>query len=253
MKKIILSLSLCLSMSLFFAVSIYAANPTAKPTAKVTPAPTSSVIEKQINSLTDKIASRVAQLKLVDRRGVIGQVTDASNTQITISDLSGNTLFIDVDEFTKFNSPASKASFGISDIKKGDKLGVLGLYNKDSRRLLARFVDELELPVVLYGGISQIDDEEFNITITTDTGKEYSIDIESSTKTLSYDQEEKALIKSGFSKLLAGQRIVVVGFTDLRNSKIFEASRIIILPNVPVNPKIKISAPDPSPTPKEKE
>src|SRR3989344_7962603 len=104
----------------------------------------SGLTQQQINALTNKIASRVAQLKLVEKRGVIGKVTDVSNTQITLSDMSGNTRFVDVDEFTKFKSDSK--SFGISDIEKGQKIGALGLYNKQSRRILARFVEVLQIP-----------------------------------------------------------------------------------------------------------
>src|SRR5260221_6373171 len=81
-----------------------------------TPAPNS--LEQQISNLKDKIASRVAQLKLVDKRGIIGNVTDVTQNQITVSDVKGNTRYIDVDELTKFSSPSAKSSFGISDITK---------------------------------------------------------------------------------------------------------------------------------------
>jgi len=113
--------------------------------AAATPTPTTESLETQINDLKDKIASRVAELKLVEKKGIIGTVTDSSDTQITLSDLSTNIRFVDVDELTKFSSSLSK-SFGISDVEKGQTLGVLGLYNKQSRRILAREVNVLSKP-----------------------------------------------------------------------------------------------------------
>lgn len=216
--------------------------------ASNTPTPESE-LEKQIDSLTSKIASRVAELKLVEKRGVIGIVTDASNTQITINDIQGNTIFIDVDEFTDFTPSSSKSSFGISDIKKGDKLGILGLYNKESRRILARFVNVLNLPQVIRGVVVSVDSDEFTISIKSSENKDYSTDVESSTRTVSYDQDKKILVRSGFSKIEENQTIIIIGYPDLKDPKIFEASRIILLPDLPVNPKIKISAPTSSPTP----
>lgn len=191
-------------------------------------------------SIQERIASRVAQLKLVDKRGIIGTVTDVSQTQITLSDVNGNIRFVDVDELTKFSSPSAKPSFGISDITKGTTVGVLGLYNKESRRLLARFVDVLTLPNVYDGGIESLDNTNYNITLVTNDNKTYTVSVEDITKTVAYTGGA-GLIKSGFSKLQEGQRIIVVGFPDVSNSKTIIASRIIVLPNLPVDPIVKLA------------
>src|SRR5690348_9180787 len=136
----ITGLLLCACMTSVFA----ATTPTPSPTPQNT-------LEQQISNLKDKIASRVAQLKLVDKRGIIGTVTDVNLTQITLTDSKGDTRFIDIDELTKFSSPSAKSNFGISDITKGSILGVLGLYNRESRRILARFVDVIVLPAEISG------------------------------------------------------------------------------------------------------
>src|SRR6185312_13291154 len=130
---------------------------------KISPSPSPSIdTQEKINSeLQARIASRVAQLNLVEKKGVIGTVNDVNNTQISISDVQGNNRFIDVDELTKFVSSSNK-SFGISDIHKGDTLGILGLYNKQSRRILARFVTALNLATTFNGIISGIDRKAYN-------------------------------------------------------------------------------------------
>ena len=166
MKKNILYILLILfALISYFDVS-YAASPT----------PTESLTQQQINALTNKIASRVAQLKLVEKRGIIGNVTDVSNTQITINDVGGNTRFVDIDEFTKFISDSK--SFGISDIQKGQKIGVLGLYNRESRRILARFVEVLQIPDYIHGAVSSIDSKNFNLVVATENDKQINIEVE---------------------------------------------------------------------------
>jgi hypothetical protein len=60
------------------------------------------------DQLITNIASRVAQLKLVEKRGIIGVVTNTTNTQITVTDSQNNTRFIDVDELTKFSNPIAR-------------------------------------------------------------------------------------------------------------------------------------------------
>ena len=132
-----------------------------------TPAPTSTTpaseevtenLSTQINSLKEKIASRVAQLNLVEKRGVMGTVTEVKGMQITLVDPQGKTQIAEVDEITKFSS-SSQSNYGISDIKKNDKLSIIGLYNKDSERILARFVQSTTIPQFISGAITSIDDK----------------------------------------------------------------------------------------------
>lgn len=207
----------------------------------------SGLNQQQINALTNKIASRVAQLKLVEKRGMIGKVTDVSSTQITLNDIGGNTRFVDVDEFTKFKSDSK--SFGISDIEKGQKIGVLGLYNKQSRRILARFVEVLQIPDFIHGAVSSIDENNFTLGISTEKDKQINIEVENTTKTLSFDSEKSQLIKSGFSKITQGETIIVIGFGSKTDSNTIIASKIILFPNISKNPKIKIKIPTLTPTP----
>ncbi|MDP3726953.1 MAG: DUF5666 domain-containing protein, partial [bacterium] len=208
----------------------------------VTPTPSSEVTKKQdvfnnqVSDLKERIASRVAQLKLVEKRGVIGTVSDLSDTQITLSNLQNNTQFVDVDELTKFASPSAKESFGISDIKKSDRLGILGLYNKQSRRLLARFVQTLKMPKTIHGAVASVDEKNFIVEVATLEGNK-TVDIENITKTFSYTKED-GLSKSGFSKIKENQRIMVVGFPDIKDKSRFIASRIILFTDIPKNPKL---------------
>lgn len=207
-----------------------------------TPTATVSQSEEQINNLKDRIASRVAQLNLVEKRGIIGTVSDVSETQLTITDLKGNVRIIDVDELTKFSSPSAKSSFGISDITKGTTIGTIGLYNKDSKRLLARWIDVMTLPKVFSGGIVTLDTENYTFTIATADNQTVSIDVESITRTNSFTKTG-GLVKSGFSKLTVGQRVMIVGFPSSKDPNLFVASRILLFPDLPVNPQITLINP----------
>ncbi len=239
MKNILVFTVVALLACSFVSVARAAATPTP---AKLSPTPTpQNILEKQISNLKDKIASRVAELKLVDKRGIIGTVTDVNLTQITLTDIKGNTRFVDVDELTKFSSPTSKSSFGISDITKGTKLGILGLYNKESRRILARFVAVVVIPTELSGGVATIDKTNFNITVLTAEKKSYKVTVENVTKTYSYDG--LLLAKAGFSKITQAERIVVIGFPDVKDPKTIIPTRIILFPTLPIDPSITILKP----------
>ena len=202
--------------------------------------PTSEEIQKikgRVDELKDKVASRVAQLKLVERRGIVGVVEGVSDTQITITDLNDKTRIIDVDELTKFSS-VDDNSYGISDIKKGSMLSTLGLYNKESQRLLARFVNEINIPLFLVGVISEKDDKGFTVTLSTEDGTNYIVDIERVTKSFAYD--EGKLSVSGFSKIEIKENAIVLGYEDTKEKNRLTASRIITFPDLPNNPKIPI-------------
>ncbi len=206
-----------------------------------TPSPISQNIDlnKQIDDLKNKVASKVAQLKLVEKRGTVGIVVRVTNNQITIMDLSGGNRIVDVDEFTKFTSASQKTTFGISDINKGMRLGVLGLYNKESRRILSRFISEMNVPEVITGVVALKDSDNFNITVAT--GKELrKISVENISKVFIVGEDGK-LLRGGFSKIEKGNNVIVTGFPDPKNKDITTAGRVFVFQNIPGNPSIDIS------------
>ncbi|HZE86638.1 MAG TPA: DUF5666 domain-containing protein [Methylomirabilota bacterium] len=238
-------------VTLLFFVSIVA------PVHAVSPTPTpkglvNQQLDQKINELKDKIASRVSELNLVEKRAMIGVVSGVSGNTVTLSDVAGQTQFVDVDEITKFSS-ASNNTFGLSDLKKGTRITVLGLYNKQSKRILARFMRTTIDPTFINGAIASLDSKNFYVTVATPDQKQIKIDIEVSSKILSYDKDSGQLIKLGFSKLAIGDRVNIIGYPDKKDSTMLVASRLIDLASLPKNPKIIISQPSPietiTPTP----
>ena len=248
-----------MKQALFFFIAIivltllpaHAEALTPTPTTNVTssPSPTTKEtlndkINEQINQLKTKIASRVSELNLVEKRGMIGTVSEVVANKITLTDVAGKTRFVDVDEITKFSS-ASNKSFGLSDLTKGTKITVLGLYNKQSKRILARFIYTTVDPTVLHGAISDLDKKNFFVTMTTPDQKQTKIDVQTSTKIFGYDTTD-GLAKLGFSKLAIGDRIAVIGYPDKKDATLLVASRLIDLSILPRNPKIIVSQAEPT-------
>jgi Cu/Ag efflux protein CusF len=190
----------------------------------------------RIDKIKDLVASRVAELKLVDKRGIIGTVERSSTTQVVIEDHKKDLRTIGIDELTKFVS--IKGSLGISDIKEGDKISAVGLYYKDTKTLLARFISvSSSIPLDIGGVVTAKNSRQFSITIVDPEGKQKIIDVETSTKTNLWDGN--ALIKSGFSRVLVGERILVMGFEDPQEDNTINASRIIHFPNFPLSQDLK--------------
>lgn len=230
MKKHILYLILLIIVTTFHPMGTSAQTPS--DTAKMTPSPTGGTsLLNQINSLKDKIASKVAELNLVEKRGVIGTVSEVTSTQITILDLQDEKRFIDVDEITKFSAEDEEDDFGISDLKQGTVISVLGLYNKESRRLLARFVNTMELPVHVVGTIKEIDRPGFTITVEDANKKQYIIDIENYTKSNSYSVLDTDPTRIGFSKISQDEKVMIIGTPNKTEKNRLHANRILVFPD----------------------
>lgn len=202
---------------------------------------------EKIQKIKDIVASKVAELKLVDKRGIIGTLKDVSGMQLTVVDIKGNKRLIDVDELTKF-SFSSKKSAGIGDLEKGDSYSIVGLFNKDSGRLLARNIDSVDsIPVRFEGAISAVDDTNYQLTVVNEKGEKRVIDIQSSTKT-SVVSENGDLQKSGFSKLSENERVLATGFWDKKDSNLLSASRIIHFESIPPSKEMQSHISNPTPT-----
>ena len=184
---------------------------------------------QQINELKDKIASRVAQLNLVEKRGVVGTVSESSDTRITLKTYTGEVKIIGVDEITKFSSPSAKGTFGISDVNPGSMISAIGLYNKQSKHVLARFVSSYTLPIFFHGKISEIDNDEFTITVTSKDAKSVVVDIETTTKVNGLSNGKIARV--GFTKLNTGDRIDIVGYSDKDDTNKISATYILQIIN----------------------
>lgn len=232
MKKIII-LPLAL---LFFVCSVQAYAETASNSA-TTPTEEASQIEK----IKDLVASRVAELKLVEKKGILGNVTSSTTSQVTLTDGNNQKRIVDIDEITKFSDPDSK-SFGISDIKNGDLLGIIGLSNKESEHLLARFVDRVStIPVYFEGVITDIDRKNFQLTAVDENGNKKILDITTGTKINSFTKADGE-IKSGFSKITIGQRVYAAGFMDSKIKGQLDSDRVIHFPELALSAKMKAYA-----------
>jgi hypothetical protein len=231
-KKNKISLLMILLSSVFYLQSSTATAASPTPFPSQNQISTDSADLEKIQKIKDIVASRVAELNLVEKRGIIGKVKDVAEMEITIIDIKGKTRHIDVDELTNF-SFSSKSSVGISDIEKGETYSFVGLYNKETERLLARDIDSVDsVPVYFEGAISSVDDDNYQLTAVNDKGEKKIIDIQSSTKT-TLATSNGDLEKSGFSKLSTNERVLAVGFWDKKDKNLLSTLRIIHFQDAP--------------------
>lgn len=208
-----------------------------------TPSPTNAVASpssdmSRIEKIKEMVAQKVASLRLVEKKGVFGIVRETSTTQLTLVNKNNEERIIDVDELTKFQDPTVK-SFGVSDIEKEDVLSVIGLYNKDSKRLLARFITRVVThSVYLDGIVADKDRVNFTVTVANAKGEKSVVSIETTTKTQEY-QKGDGMKKSGYSRINIGERVLVYGFPDKNKKEEIIATRIVRLVDIPPSAAMK--------------
>lgn len=238
MKYKTIILTAIFSLSLVAPVYAAAPSPTQSP---------SQAEANQINQLKNKIASQVSQLKLVEKRGIIGTIQDVSSSQITLLDMHNELRYLDLDEITKY-SDGDGSPLTISDMKNGLKISALGIYNKDSQRILARYINVEVVPTRFYGEITVIDKPDFQVTVMTDTGKSEKVEIDT-TSTVSSYSGGTTLSTYGFSKLSLGDRVEVIGYPDKKDATLIIADRMIDYLNAPKDPDITFATPTPTMAP----
>ncbi len=180
---------------------------------------------------SDEEIERVQRIK-----GIIATVTEVSSTEIKAIDYKNKNVTVDVDELTNFDF--EDEDFGISDLEVGEVYSFVGLYNKDSEKLLARFISQPKsIPNYLEGAISEINEDDFQITIVNAEGKSTTIDIETSTDIMLVDASG-GFDDSGFSAFEVGQRVIAAGFTN--NDDEFSVTRVIHFEQIP--PPVEVLA-----------
>ena len=222
---ILLSFVFCL-----MTTQIFAATPTPRPSQNQISSD-SAELEK-IQKIKDIVAKKVTELNLVEKRGIIGTLKDVSGMQLTVTDIKGNIRHFEVDELTKF-SFSTKTTVGISDLEKGSRYSFIGIYNKETQKLLVRDIDSVDtIPVYFEGAISDVDSDNYQLTVVNERGEKKKVDIQNSTKT-SLASTDGDLTKSGFSKLAVNERVLAIGFWDKKDKDLLSSLRVIHFKSVP--------------------
>lgn len=228
---------------IFIAIITFITQPVfAQEEATVTPTPTSEKKSK-IEEIKEKVASTVAQLNLVSKRGILGEITKIEKNQLTI-ERNDEARIVDVDELTNYSrveSDDKRTELKFSDLDVGDTIVAIGIYNRESRRLLARFILVKEIAIQVSGLVKEVDIKDASITIEDKKkGESFIIDIDKKTIIRNYTKA-KELVKSTLPKIEIGQRAHVFGLANKGDKNHVSASRLLLLPG-------KVTPTSPSPT-----
>lgn len=193
----------------------------------------SSIDEKEINTLKEKIATKVAELREKNNKAVGGIVTAVSTGVLKIKESEENNYEIKIDDaLTKTYQIVNnqKKEIKIQDIKKGDYIIVTGDLNE--KTITANFIYMDELYIVNSGSVSEVNKEDYYIKVLTADKETFTLDIETFTKQQMLNIKTLEPESVGFSKVKEGDTLhfVVKKTGNEREVNRFAAQKIFIIP-----------------------
>lgn len=250
MKKIIVIIFYVAFTILFVSTLPVWAVTTATPSATATP---ESSRDQQISDLKNRIATKVAELKILSKTVLTGDIKTLSDQKIIIT-VGDNDVNLEISEdtvFSQFDQNGNKKTLKIEDLKTGDKLVAWGTYNTETQVMTADGIVSRDLALTFTGTVKSVDKKNYQFYLTS-SGQvvPYLFDVNPPTK-ISTLSQDNSLSKIGFSKLLAGQTVFVYGFIGTKTKDgqtLLSAQRIIVL-SQPKVPNIPTSTPTITPKP----
>lgn len=216
--------------------------PTSKPTAQASPTivPTSTtLIEKlkKIETLKEKIATKVAQLREEEKGAMYGSVKKIDKTSVTISTAKNDQTvsFLDDAVFYTFKND-KREEIKASAVKEKDTVTIFGYFDQSKTNFSAKYVYIEDSPIHLRGKITDTDKTNYTITVREKQGNTV-VDVETYSKTVSFDRTKKNFISAGFSKMKIGDTVHVIATPNPKTENRVSAKRIYLFsfPNQPTN------------------
>lgn len=230
-------------ITLFFLLftRVFAVESINSPTATVTP-----VKNQQVEDLKERIATKVAQLSQSERRAIYGTIKTITISTLTIETANKDIKIELTDDIKVFQMLKGKrTALTTEDVTKGDIVSVFGEWDTAVEVLKAKVIfihNTNDATQRVFGIITETKKSDFTIIMNTKDGTPYVVDFEVGTKT-SVWTKEKGIEKGGFSKLIPGDTILIVGTPVPKKENRISALRILNIGN--------LSGEIPTPTPTE--
>lgn len=177
-------------------------------TATKAPAPTVK-IDPEIQSLKDKIATKVAELRKGQEKVISGRIAKIQNDTLIIP-YQGQLLSVSVDDTITeiFSVSSGKKELKRSDLKVGDYIILKGIIIDNI--ITANTIYKDDEFMVISGTITNIDIDAGTLKVTSLSKQQYTVNVESSTKQQMLDINSLLMVTTGLSKIKEGDTIHIV-------------------------------------------
>ena len=222
-------------LSLGLAGNVFAstASPSASTTATVAPTPNTKQL--QIESLKERLATKVAELRQTQSKAVFGTVKSISVSTLVIETKTKD-VKIDLTDDIKVAQilKGVRTKLTIENVKKGDEVTIFGTYDSTLDLLKAKYIFIQNKPLErVTGVVTDINRDDFTLTIQTTEERSIVIDIETTSRTVRWDGT--SIVKSGFSKIAVGDTLHIQGTNVPKKENRYSAIRILDLGNLTGN------------------
>lgn len=211
-------------------------------TVSATPATTSSNL-KQVESLKERLATKVAEMRQTQKKAVTGSVKEITTTAMTLTTTAKDLKIEMTDELTVIQYLKGKrTTLAEDDISKGDNVVIFGDYDSALDIIQAKivFIEPTTQNQRVSGIVTDINRTDYTLTIKTRDNKSYVIDIEGTTKTNIWTKSD-GMVKSGYSKINSGDNLEILGVKTTKEDNRLSAVRILDLRDLSGNPAVSIT------------
>lgn len=172
MKKVFFLIFIFLILNSKFSL---AASPS--PSPKPSPSPTISPTQEKAKELKEKVASKIAELKILQKRAFLGTVKSLTDKGLVLT-AQNKDITVETDTNTKITSLSKgvRKPLKITDLTKDQKILVWGQYNKEAEVLTPKIILVRIFSLNLSGSVKSLEKNSLTI-LEKSENKEYIIDI----------------------------------------------------------------------------
>lgn len=236
--RVFLILMSALLVHYYFLVTASAQIPKKTPTPTIKTSPTPANVDRNVELLKEKIATKVAELRRESKKVLAGRITKVEKDYFML-ETSDNKLYqVTVDEtLTTIYSLIQKTATRISltDLKLKDYTIVSGVPIENV--INANIIYLTKQYIVTSGKVTDLNSKEFTIDVLTTQRDRIKLDVESSTTQFMYSEKSDATVRSGFSKIKVGDTIhFVIEKPDEQSEPLrAPALRLLLIPQETLN------------------
>lgn len=206
-KLIYILSSIFIALFIVNSMAVYGQTKTAS-SSQVLVSPTKSAEDKEIQTLKEKIATKVAELRQKNSKATSGLVTEKSEKKLKIRINSNEVFEVKLDtDLTKFYRITGniKKEAKSSEVIKGSYIIVTGIMHDKSIDANSVYLDE---PFIVdFGKITEVNTQEFYLKVLTTEKENYILDVETFSKQQMLNIKTLELERVGFSKIKEGDTI----------------------------------------------
>lgn len=233
-KIIFIKVIFIVSGLIIIPITVYGQTKTSTPSPTFVN-PANAQEDKEIQTLKEKIATKVAELREKNNKVLAGTIQEINLSKgvLKIKNWKDEEFEVNIDaDLTKYYqiSGEQKKEVRLADLKKDSYIIVTGIIKENKIDANIIYIDELFF--IGSGKVTEVNKQDFYLSVFTSDKENYTLDIETITKQQMLNIKLLTLENVGFSKIKEGDTIhfVVKKTGTEKQLNRYAAQKILIIP-----------------------